>query len=250
MKSLLRSAAPAAMVALLMTGASGLSAANAEAPPRSSGEMLRATTLNLSAYGEVKAAPDMASISFGVITEAPTADAAMAQNRARMTQVIAALRRGGIAERDIQTSGLNLSPQYAYVQNEQPKLSGYQASNQVTVIVNDLARVGSAIDAVVAAGANNVGGVTFGLKDPTAAENDARRAAVRAMQAKAALYAQATGYSVGRLITLAEGGGYNPAPPPILMATMARAEKMDSTPVQPGQMNVRVDITALYELTR
>lgn len=240
-----------ALGALALASAGGAVHAQAvsPAPPPAADSMFRATTLNLSAYGETKVAPDMATISLGVMTEASSAQAAMAQNRTRMAQVIAALRAGGIAERDIQTSGLSLSPQYVYVQNEQPKLSGYQASNQVTVTVNDLSKVGAAIDATVGAGANTVGGVTFGLKDPEAAENDARRRAVQALQAKANLYAQATGHRVGRLVTLSEGGGYTPQPPMPMMAM--RMEKADSsTPVQPGQLNVRIDITGLYELTR
>ena len=141
--------------------------------------------LNLSAYGEVKAAPDMATLSFGVVTEAPTAADAMRQNAERMTQVVAALRRAGIAERNIQTSGLNLSAQYDYVENQPPRLRGYQASNQVTVIVDDIAKVGSTADAVVGAGVNQINGISFGLKDPKAAGDQARRLAVRALQAKA-----------------------------------------------------------------
>lgn len=207
--------------------------------------------LNLSAYGEVKTAPDMASISFGVVTEATTAAEAMSQNVARMNQVMAALRRAGIEARDVQTSGLNLSAQYDYVQNEPPRLRGYQASNQVTVIINDLSKVGATADAVVAAGVNQINGIGFGLKDPSAAENQARRIAVRNLQAKAALYAQALGVELGGIRSLSEGGGYSPPPP---MPIFARAEMaMDSggsTPVAGGQLTVRIDITGVFDLNR
>ena len=169
--------------------------------------------LNLSAYGEVKAAPDMATINFGVVTEAATAAEAMRQNAARMNQVMDALRRAGIEARDVQTSGLNLSAQYDYVQNEPPRLRGYQANNRVTVIINELDAVGTTADAVVAAGVNQIDGISFGLKDPTAAENRARQLAVRNLQAKAALYAQALGVELGGIRSLTEGGGY--APPPV-----------------------------------
>lgn len=208
-----------------------------------------ATTLNLSAYGEAKVAPDMATISFGVTTQAATAQEAMRENTARMTQVVAALHRQGIAEREIQTSGINLNPQYRYEDNQPPKLVGYQAANQVTVTVNDLARLGPSVDAVVAAGSNQINGVSFGLKDPTAAENEARTKAVRALQAKSALYAQATGLKVKRLVQLNEGTSY--APPPMPMVRMAMAEAaMDKTSVSPGELSVRVDITGTYELER
>ena len=138
--------------------------------------------LNLSAYGEVRVAPDMATITFGVTTEGTTAQAAMADNARRMQEVFAALSRAGIADRDIQTSGLNLSAQYDYVENQPPRLRGYQASNQVTVIINDLTKVGTTADVVVSAGVNQINGIAFGLKDPKAAEDQARVLAVRALQ--------------------------------------------------------------------
>lgn len=206
--------------------------------------------LNLSAYGEVKVAPDMAVINFAVVTEAPTAAEAMRQNAAQMNQVMAALRRGGIAERDVQTSGLNLSAQYDYQQNEPPRLRGYQASNQVTVTINDLDRVGETADAVVAAGVNQIGGISFGLEDPTAAENRARQLAVRNLQAKAALYADALGVSLGGIRSLTEGGGYTPRPPVPMYARAEMAMDAASTPVSPGELTVRIDITGVYDLGR
>jgi len=207
--------------------------------------------LNLSAYGEVKTAPDMATISFGVVTEATTAAEAMRLNASRMNEVMAALRRAGIEARDVQTSGLNLSAQYDYVQNEPPRLRGYQANNRVTVIINDLNAVGTTADAVVAAGVNQIDGISFGLKDPTSAENRARQIAVRNLQGKAFLYAQALGVELGGIRSLSEGGGYSPQPP---RPMYARAEMaMDaggSTPVAAGELTVRIDITGVYDLNR
>ena len=212
--------------------------------------MVAPPALNLSAYGEVKTAPDMATISFGVVTEATTAAEAMRLNATRMTQVMAALRRAGIAERDVQTSGLNLSAQYDYVQNEPPRLRGYQANNRVTVIINDLDAVGTTADAVVAAGVNQIDGISFGLKDPTMAENQARQLAVRNLQAKASLYAQALGVGLGGIRSLSEGGGYSPQPVPMYAV---RAQSMDSgssTPVAAGELTIRIDITGVYDLMR
>ena len=211
--------------------------------------MFRATTLNISAFGEVRAAPDQASISLGVQTLAPTAAQAMSQNADQMTRVIAALKRGGIEAKDIQTSGLSLSAQYAYEQNKPPRLTGYQASNQVAVTVRDLKRLGPALDSVVASGANQINGVSFGLSDPRAAEDEARLKAVQALQAKAQLYAGATGYPLSRLVNLSEGGGYSP-PQPRPLAAMAFKVDASSTPVEAGEMSVRVDVSGLYELTR
>ena len=235
------------LFALLLAATAGGALAQDGDNPGSATAMWRATTLNLSAYGEVKAAPDQATVSMGVQTEASSAAKAMADNARRMSEVTAALRRAGIDGKDIQTSGLNLNPQYAYEQNLPPRLTGYQASNQVTVTVYDLARLGQTLDAVVSVGANQINGVSFGLKDPQAAEDSARLKAVKALQAKAQLYAGAAGYRVGRLVNLSEGGGYAPPRPMAMMAMRAEAK---STPVEPGELSVRIDVSGLYELAR
>lgn len=246
------------MTTLARAGAIGLLIATAAAAPAAlaqtqatpaAASMFQATTFNLSAYGETRVAPDMATINLGVNSEAPTAVGAMQANATQANKIIAALRKAGIADKDIQTSGLNLNAQYDYVENQPPKLRGYQASNQVTITVRDLARLGQAVDATVAAGANQVNGISFGLSDPTAAENAARQQAVKALAAKANLYAAATGYKLQRLVSLSEGGGYTPPSPMPIMA-MARMEKADSTPVSPGEIAVRIDISAIYELGR
>lgn len=242
--------ARATAIALLLATTSAAPAALAQSAPASAADTLfRATTLNLSAYGETRIAPDMASINLGVNTEAPTAVGAMQANAAQMTRIMAALKKAGIADKDVQTSNLNLSAQYDYLQNQPPRLRGYQASNQVTVVVHDLTRLGGAVDATVQAGANQVNGISFGLSDPTAAENQAREAAVKALAAKASLYAGATGYRVARLVSLNEGGGYTPGPPQPMMA-MARMAKAESTPVAPGELQVRIDINGMYELAK
>lgn len=241
---------PALMLGAAVIGLSAPAAVAQSAPtaPMQVHAMAAQPALNLSAYGEVRVAPDMATITFGVLTEAPTAQAAMADNARRMTEVFAVLRRAGIEERDIQTSGLNLSAQYDYVQNEPPRLRGYQASNRVTVQVMDIDATGRVADAVVAAGVNQIDGIAFGLKDAKAAEDQARVLAVRALQDKARLYAQALGVELGPIRSLHEGGGYSP-PPPMPVFAMARMEMADaSTPVAAGQLTVRIDITGTYDL--
>jgi uncharacterized protein YggE len=210
---------------------------------------INGTALTVSAFGEVRTAPDMATITIGVQTQGATAAEASTANATRMNAMMAALRRAGIADRDIQTSGLNLNPQYVYEQNKPPRLNGYNANNQVTVRVMDLARLGATLDAAVTAGANEVQGVAFGLRNPAAAEDEARRRAVAALQAKSAVYAQATGTRVVRLISLNEGGGYQPQPPRPMVMAQARM-KAEDTPISPGEMVVRIDIEGTYELGR
>lgn len=221
-----------------------------QAGPADDAALLHLTTVNLQAVGEVKADPDQAALTFGVQTQGATAAQALTQTRTRMAASIAALKTAGIEAKDIQTSALTLNPQYAGVANQPPRLTGYQASNQVTVIVHSLPRLGSVIDAVTAAGINAINGVDFGLADPKAAEDEARRRAVKVLAARAALYAEASGLKLGRLITLTEGGGSSP---PILRKTFAPAAARFAaapTPVEPGQLTVQVEVSATYELTR
>ena len=207
-----------------------------------------ATTLQVSAYGEIELPPDMATLVLGEETTGPTAAAAARSNAELMTRVIAAIKAADVPERDIQTSQLSLAPQYAYEANQPPRLTGYQASNQVRVAVHDLARLGRVVDAVVGAGATNVGQIEFGLANPVAAENSARVAAVKALEDKAGLYAQATGYRIGRLVNLSEGGTERPVMPMPMMALAAKAQA--ATPIATGQIKVRVDITGMFELLK
>jgi hypothetical protein len=233
-----------ALVGLLLIG--GPAAAQAEAIAPSADAVFAATTLDLSAHGETEVTPDRATVTLGVQTTAPTAAQAMAANAGQMTAVFASLRKAGIADRDIRTSNLSLNAQYSYVQDKPPTLTGYQASNDVTVIVNDLSRLGAVVDAATAAGVNQINGVGFGLKDPSAAEDAARLAAVKALAAKAALYANAAGYRVARLVSLSETGGEAPSPP----RPMAMMAKMAATPVAAGSLTVRVDVSGVYELAK
>src|SRR5665213_986924 len=115
----------------------------------------------------VKAAPDMADISAGVSSQAATATAALAANSAAMTRIFAALDRAGVARRNVQTSNFSVSPVYANRNpNEPQRLTGYQVNNEVHVILDDIARVGATLDALVGAGANQMNGLNFAIKDP------------------------------------------------------------------------------------
>lgn len=209
---------------------------------------IEGTILTISAEGHVTAIPDQAVVSLGVVTEGATAEAAMRANAQRMNGLFQALRRAGVAERDIQTSGLSVNPQYVYVQNEQPRISGYQANNQVTAKVRDLDNLGRTLDAAIAAGGNTLNGVSFGLQDPDAALNDARRNAIREARARADLYATASGLTVHRIISISEGGGFQP---PMPMPMMARAMEMADaapTPVAPGEVRSQVQVNVIFEL--
>ena len=245
MKTFVRAAA----LAGLLTTAALAAPIGAQAQTATADPAFAATTLNLSAHGETQAAPDEATITLGVLTKASNAGAAMTQNAGRMNAVIAALRGAGIAAKDIRTSNLSLNAQYDYAPNTPPHLTGYQASNDVTVTVEDLERLGPAIDAVTAAGANQINGIGFGLKSSQAAEDAARLDAVKALRAKAELYAQASGYHVARLVNLSESGGdgYQPVRP---MAMAMAKGVAQGVPVSSGELTVRVDVSGVFELAR
>jgi uncharacterized protein YggE len=233
-----------ALAAALLAQAAPLQNAAAQT---SSDARFAATTLDLSGHGEARLPPDLASVDLGVSTIAPTAGEAMAQNAAAMTSVIAAVRAKGVAERAIMTSTLSLAPQYAYQQGQAPRLTGYQATNRITVSLTDLTLVGPVVDAGVGAGANDAGQVSFGLRSRASAENFARLAAIKALEDKAATMADAAGYHIRRLVNLSEAASEQGPQPRVYMA--AERAGGAATPVETGEVVVSVDVKGEFELT-
>jgi len=206
-----------------------------------------ATLLSVSASADVKRAPDVASIGAGVVTQAADANAAMRANAEQMQKVMAAIRAAGIADKDIRTSGINLSPQYRYAENQPPAITGYQASNNVDLKVRDLGKLGKVLDALVASGANQVNGPSFEIDQPDAVQDEARRAALDKAQARAQMYAKSLGLRVRRIVSISEGGGFNP-PMPMPMVRMAAMAKDAGTEVSPGENTVGASIDVVFEL--
>ncbi|MCL6684683.1 SIMPL domain-containing protein [Sphingomonas alba] len=205
------------------------------------------TRLDISATGEVSRVPDVAIISTGVVTKAATATAAIQQNAQRMERVRAALRRAGIQDKDIQTSSLSLNPDYAYEQNQPPRLTGYQASNQLSVRFRDIGETGKILDALVSEGANQISGPNLTIDKPEAALDEARVKAIAAGRARADTYARALGMRVVRLLSVSESGGYA-VPPPAPPVMYARAERDSSTSIDPGEQRLQVSVSMSFEL--
>jgi uncharacterized protein YggE len=228
----------------LMLALAGLLVA---AQPGHAQPVINGTRLDVSAEGAVSRAPDLAVINAGVVSQAPTAAAAMQDNAGRMAATVAALKRAGVADRDIQTSSISLSPQYRYAENKAPEITGYQASNQVSVRFRDIKRAGAILDTLVAQGANQINGPSFVVEKADAALDEARVAAIKAARARADLYAQAAGLRVKRIISISESQGYAPPPYPVPVM-MARAEKAADTAIEPGEQKLTINVSVSFEL--
>ncbi len=235
-----------AIMAALMLGAAAVPAA-AQAQQAAITQSIAGTRLDISATGDVTRVPDIAIITAGVVTRAATAGSALQQAATRMDRVIAALKRAGVEDRDIQTSNISLNPEYTYENNQPPRLNGYTASNQLTIRFRDIANSGKILDALVAEGANQINGPSLTLDKPEAALDEARARAVAAGRARADLYARSLGLRVVRVVIVSESGGNYPVPPPMPMMMEARAQAAD-TKIVPGEQKLSVTLSMTYEL--
>ncbi|WP_213605366.1 SIMPL domain-containing protein [Pseudoxanthomonas japonensis] len=206
------------------------------------------TLLNVSAQAEASRVPDIATISAGVVTQAVDGNTAMRQNSEQMAKVVAAIKAAGIADKDVQTSGISLNPQYRYAENEAPKITGYQANNTVSVKVRDIAKLGKVLDALAGVGANQINGPSFEIDNPEPVYDEARLAALKKAQARAETYAKSLGLKVRRIVSISEGnGGFRPMP----MMAMAKMEARDASgapPVSPGETTVSINLDVVFEL--
>lgn len=206
--------------------------------------------ISVSATGNSYQAPDLATVSAGVVTQAPTAQDAMSANAAQMSAIFDALKSAGIQRRHIQTSQLSLNPQYDYKQNRnQPRITGYEARNTVSARSEDLSQVGPMIDALVTAGANNINGVNFGIKDSVAAKSDARKSAIEEARRKAGEMAAASGVSLGRILSVSEST-HGARPMPQMMGRAMAMESMDvATPISGGEQTLSVTVNMVFEIS-
>ena len=201
-------------------------------------------TISVTGTGKVVVSPDIADVRIGVSVTQTTVKAARAAAADAMTKVIAALKKLGIADADIQTTTLSLQANYIYPNSGQaPRLSGYTLSNSVAVTVRDLDKIGDAIDDSLAAGANSLDGVTFRVDDPAAAQEQARKDAMTQAKSKAETLATAAGVRIQGVASISETSA--PVPYPVYYAG-ASAQKDSSTPVQPGSSEITVTVAVVY----
>jgi len=232
-------ATAAAAIFLAAVPATGPGATAAENPsyPR---------TISVSGEGEMTGKPDQARLSAGVVTQATTAAAALTANSAAMNRVFTALKTIGIADNKIQTSNFSVQPQYPQFRPDAPEprnIVGYQVSNQVSVTVDDLTKLGPALDALVRSGANQLGGVSFSIANPKPLAERARAAAVADAMAKAKTLAMAAGANLGPLLSIEEGASFRPVPK---FAEMRAALAPAPPPIAVGEESVTVNVTMTY----
>ena len=200
------------------------------------------SVLSVTGEGQVAVAPDMAVITLGVVHTDKTAGAAMDKVSADASALIAVLADQGIAARDVQTSQLSINPVWDNRSNGPRTITGFEARNRVTVRVRDLDGLGTVLDEVLDAGANTFNGLSFQLQDPSAAEADARAAAVRDAMDKAGQLSAAAGVGLGPVLSLSEGGGVSR---PEMFAAQARAADI---PVAAGELTVSVRVSMSFAL--
>jgi uncharacterized protein YggE len=199
--------------------------------------------------GEAAVAPDLALLSFSVMREAKTARAALDANNDAMAAVIAAMKAAGIAERDLQTAGIQISPRYNYTNKpdggQEAELVAYQVTNTLSVRVRDIDKTGEILDKAVSLGVNEGGGISFTNENPAPALAEARKEAIADATAKARTLAEAAGVHIGRVLEITD---QNVAPPPMPMSAKAFDAARASVPVQAGENSYKVQVNMIFEL--
>lgn len=256
----------ALLSAVLMVPAAALAQA---APAASIAEMASTPLVRVNVAESLRTPPDEATISVATQAKAPTATAAVAANKLKTEKLLAAIRAAGIRERDIQTQGIQLQPDYRWDPptpggQGQQRLIGYVANNSVQIKTRNVDKLTSLLDALTTAGADSVYGPSFGISDTAPLKREARVRAMKRGEAEASEYARNNGYTSVRLLSVEEGTSYHgtdvlyngavinnlPPPPPPPPPTMSRGERGGDDIVAPGQLETAVSLNLLYRMER
>jgi uncharacterized protein YggE len=223
---------------LILTSLLGAAAgADAQAPP--------VPSITVTGTATVSARPDTAELSVGVVTQAPTATAALADNTVAMQRVLKLIADLGIASRDVKTESIRIAPQRPQPQPGRaapPDIVGYEVSNRANVTVRDLSLLGRLLDGLVAQGANTLGGIAFSIADPAPLLQQARAAAIADARRRAEVYTTAAGVKLGRVLLIHD----QTAGPPRPMA--ARMMAAAPVPVAPGEQDIEASVSVTYAI--
>ena len=252
-KSMWAAAAAVGLAGMVLAG-SGLAAASESQPETADG---KSRTVSASATGVVMEVPDMAQITFGIVTNGEKADAAQAENTEKVNQVIATLKGMGVEDKSIQTSGYSISPQYDYDNldvNKQPKLTGYQVRTTLQVSDQKIADAGKILSESVKAGVNNVEGVVYTCSTYDEKYEEALQKAVKAARKKADDLAKAEGASAGKVVSISEGyqdlsARYQSSDIGAAYETADAVQNASSIPdLSAGTLQIQAEVSVTYEL--
>ncbi|MDI7860945.1 SIMPL domain-containing protein [Rhizobiaceae bacterium n13] len=213
----------------------------------------RPAVITVSGEGEASVAPDMAIVTLGVVRQAKTAREALDDNNKAMAEVLKQLKANGIADRDLQTSGFGIAPQYNYPTDKNgqpmpPELVGYQVTNTLTVRLRDMEKLGALLDTSVSLGINQGGDIRFTNDKPEATVTEARKAAVASALAKAKTLSEAAGVKLGPIVRITETPD-RPQPVPVYRAAVAK-EMSDggAVPIAGGENSYNVNVIVTFRL--
>ena len=198
--------------------------------------------------GKAYAKPTLATIEIGVVSQDATAAQALADNSKAMADLFKTVGAQGIADKDVQTSSFDISPNYINSSNRAPKISGYTVRNEVTVRVHKVDKIGSLLDAVVYSGANQVSRISFSVEDKSRVLDDARRDLIEDARRKATLYAQAAGVELGKVINVIEDLGRPHAMPMAMSMRMAPGGAPPETSIAGGEQELTVNATVVFAI--
>lgn len=238
------------LLALAITAPISLSATHSFAHE----EKVERSIISVSGTAKANVAPDLAILNLGVLRHAKTARQALDANNTAMKEVLASMKEAGIAERDLQTSNFSIGPRYDYHRPKKgeiqkpPRIVGYNVSNNLTVRVRDLSKVGEILDRSVTLGVNSGGNIHFTNDDPKAAISIARAKAMKNAIEKASVLTQAANVDLGAIISIDE---HSSRPQPIRMARnkmMAEAMVADAAPIAAGENTYSVSVNVRWEI--
>jgi uncharacterized protein len=227
--------------------------------PTANGMMpVRGTLVTLTTNGEAKADPDLAEVTGGVVSKGPTAKEALAKQAVKMNAITASLSEVGIAGKDVVTAQVNITPTYDWTPKGGQRITGYDATNVITIKVRDTAKVGTVLDKMVSDGSNRIDSVVFKLENQDAPGQEARKDALTKAQARAAAYASAAGLKVYKIVSISEAGAsiaqrggpmeYQLPPPMSERRTVAVAAA--PTPIAGGAIEAAVTLSVTYEFRK
>ena len=211
--------------------------------------------MTVTGQGDVKVKPDKMEITLGVVTEDKSSQAAARGNAEAAQRVQAAVKKAGIADKDVQTVNYSVTPVYSDsiptpgVKQQPPHITGYRVYNQVRIIVRDLAKMSDALDGATAAGSNTIEGISLGLEDQKAAEGQALENAVLDARRKADHLAKAAGTSILNILELSDNTGYGRPLRPMTLSRRIDAGEA-ATPIAPGELTITANVTIIYGISQ